>query len=754
MKRRHFLLSALGVGAGLVVGWGLLPPRDRLGDRSVLDDASDGFALNGWIRIDADGGVALAMPRAEMGQGVHTALPMLLAEELAHPLDRIRILEAPSHRIYANVAMLHGFLPIHPRDLEPGQWPMGVKLAEWLTAKLGRELGLIATGGSTSVADAWEPVRLAGAHARDALREAAARHWRVPVGTVALEAGILRAPGGLQAGIAAFAARAAVLPDIVAEPRARAQWRIIGRSAPRTDLPAKVDGTAVFGTDVRLPGMRFAAVALSPTLGGRLGSLDVDSILEQPGVERVVRLSGNFGSAEGFAVIARSGWEAQRAVAHAKARWLAEGERPPSSRAHRDRLIATLDETDGFAFHRRGSVSDAFGGGSPVISATYEAPHLAHMTMEPMNATARVNAGRVEVWAPAQSADLVRLAAARVAGVGLDDVTVHTTLLGGGFGRRLEVDYVAQAVRVAMEADGAPVQLVWSRETDTTHDFYRPAQVARLEAALDERRRPRGLRVLSAGDSILRQLSRRLFPAVRGTLPDRTDAEGLFDQPYDIPHQRIAHAIVESDIPIGFWRSVGHSHNAFFIECFIDELAAAAGADPLEYRLELLAPATRHRRVLETAAARAGWGSDPAPGRARGLALHESFGTIVAMVVEVSALDQRPRLHHVVCAIDCGTVVNPGIVAQQVEGSVVFGLTAALHGRIDIVDGRVAQSNFPDQPALRMAQAPHVETLIVPSERPPAGVGEPVVPVVAPALGNAWFTLTGRRFRSLPFPRA
>jgi len=380
--------------------------------------------------------------------------------------------------------------------------------------------------------------------------------------------------------------------------------------------------------------------------------------------------------------------------------------------------------------------------------------------MEPMNCTAQVEDGRVTLWAPTQAATMARALAARTAGVPEDAVTLHTTLLGGGFGRRLDVDFVAQAVTVAQFTGGRPVQLVWSREEDTTHDFYRPAAVAVLKAVLTTDGRPLSLRAVSAGDAITPRWLERVLPSLAGPVdaPDKTTVEGLFDLPYAIAHQRVAHVATRSSIPVGYWRSVGHSHNAFFSEGFIDELAHAAKQDPVAWRLAQLGDMPRHAAVLKLAAEQAGWGSTLPAGRARGAALHESFGSIVAQVVEVSLPDgpadpaktRVPRVHRVVCVVDCGTVVNPGIVAQQMEGAILFGLAAALHGRIDIAGGVVQQKNYPDQPLITLADAPAIEVHLMPSEQPPTGVGEPGTPPVAPAVANALFVLTGKRLRDLP----
>jgi isoquinoline 1-oxidoreductase beta subunit len=372
--------------------------------------------------------------------------------------------------------------------------------------------------------------------------------------------------------------------------------------------------------------------------------------------------------------------------------------------------------------------------------------------MEPPNCTAQVADGRITLWLPTQVPGLARSVAARVAGVAEDAVTVHSTYLGGGFGRRLEVDVVAQAVRVALECGGRPLMLVWPREEDIGHDFYRPAAAAWQRAGFDADGRLLALDLHGAGDAIVPRWMARALPAFASPLelPDKTTAEGLYDLPYAVPHQRIAHSATHSGVPVGYWRAVGHSHNAFFSEGFIDELAFAADADPVAFRRALLTDAPRHLAVLDLAAQRAGWGTPLPAGRARGVALHESFGSVVAMVVEVSARNDAPRVERVVAAVDCGTVVNPDGVAQQLESAVLFGLAAALHGRIDIEGGVVQQRNLPDIGIVTLADTPVIETHLLPSTRPPSGMGEPGLPPLAPAVANAWFALSGQRLRRLP----
>ena len=762
MNRRALLLSGLGGAGALVVGWSLLPPRGRLGDADTLPVRDGEVGLNGWIKIAADGSVLLAMNRSEMGQGVHTALAMLVAEELDVPLTRVRLIPAGADALYGNVATMTASLPFfHPRDTESGHASSAARSTQWVVAKVARELGINVTGGSSSVVDAWDVLRLAAATARAQLVGAASIAWKLPAGELMVKAGVVSHASGPSAHYGELARMAAATPTGDVRLKPRDEWTLIGTDAPRVDVRAKTDGSAVFGIDVRPPGLLYAAIRHAPMLGGSPGAVDVAPALALPGVERVVRLGPYAGSTAALAVVGRTWWHAQRGVAAIRVDW----QQRPAGGLDSGAIVAALEaaartaqhDDGGFAFHRRGDVAAAEAGAARSVERVYRAPYLAHATMEPINCTARVAAGRVEVWVPTQVPGLARTAAAAAAGVGEDAVTVHVTTLGGGFGRRLDVDFVAQAVRIAVETGGRPVQLVWSREEDIGHDFYRPAGAAVLRAGLDAEGLPVSLRIASAGDAITPRWMERAIPALVGPVdtPDKTASEGLFDQPYGIAHQRIAHVATRSGVPVGYWRSVGHSHNGFFIESFIDELAHETSRDPVALRLALLQDAPRHRAVLLLAAERAGWpghGAAPplAPGRARGVALHESFGSIVAQVVEASIENGRPRVHRVVCAADIGTVVNPGIVAQQMESAVLFALSAALYARIDIDDGVVRQKNFPSYPIVTLADSPSVETHLLPSAEPPAGVGEIGTPPLAPALANALFALTGKRLRELP----
>ena len=761
MRRRAILLSGLGAAGALLVGWSLLPPRERLGNAGTLPVLEGEVGLNGWIKIAADGAVQLAMNRSEMGQGAHTALAMLVAEELDVPLARVRLIPAGHDRLYGNVSMFVSALPLHPRETEAGHASDGARAGRWVVAKIARELGINATGGSSSVADAWDVLRLAAATARAQLLGAASLTWRQPAGELTVEDGVVSHPSGPKAHYGELARMAAATPKGDVRMKAPGEWKLIGSAAPRLDVAAKSNGSARFGIDVRPEGLLYAAIRHCPMLGGSPGAVDVAATMRLPGVERVVRLGPYAGATAALAVVGRTWWHAQRGAAALGVQW----QQRPAGGLNSAAIVAGLEATArgaaasgaGFVFHSRGDVAAAEAGAARIVERSYRAPYLAHAALEPINCTARVAGGKVEVWAPTQVPGLARAIAADVAGVAVDDVTVHVPYLGGGFGRRLDVDFVAQAVRIAIECGGRPVQLIWSREEDTTHDFYRPAAAALLRAALDGDGRPLTLSITSAGDAITPRWMERGIPWLAGPVdtPDKTTSEGLFDQLYEIANQRIAHVATRSGVPIGFWRSVGHSHNAFFGESFIDELAHEARSDPLAYRLALLADAPRHRAVLRLAAQRAGWpghgSARPLPaGRARGVALHESFGSIVAQVVEASIENGRPRVHRVVCAADVGVVVNPGIVAQQMESAVVFALSAALYGRIEIEGGVVRQDNFPSYPVLRLAESPRIETHLVESARHPGGVGEIGTPPLAPALASALFVLTGKRCSELP----
>lgn len=759
MRRRTLLVAGAGAAGALVVGWSAMPPRSRLGRAGLLAPVGGAVPLNAWIEISATGDVLLAMNRAEMGQGVHTALSMLVAEELDVPLARVRLFDAGADTLYGNVAAVLGMLPLHPDDREPGAETLLLQASHWFVGKTARELGVNATGGSTSVADAWQPLRLAAATARAQLLGAAAISWKLPVAELTVSSGEVRHESGAHAHYGDLARVAAATPPGEVVLKRPQDWTLIGTRAPRVDLPAKVDGSARFGLDLRLPGLLYAVVRQCPVIGGGVGRFDAGAALALPGVLRWVRLGVHAGSTDGIAVVARSTWHAMRGAAALDIDWRAPPAGSPDSAAIEAALVrrarAADAQGDGWVWHRSGDAAAALAGAEQRVEAVYQAPYLAHLPMEPLNCTARVGAGKVELWVGTQVPTAARRIAAQVAGVAVDAVTLHTPYLGGGFGRRLEVDFIGQAVRVALETGGAPVMLVWPREEDLAHDFYRPPGAAVLRGGLDASGKPVALTITSAGEAPILRLFERTLPHLVPPfeLPDRASSEGLFDLPYRIEHQRIAHVATRDDIPVGSWRSVGHAHNAFFSESFIDELAFAAQRDPLVFRRELLAGRPRHLEVLALAAQKSQWGQPLPAGRARGLALHESYGSIVAQVAEVSLDAQGPRVHRVVCAVEAGVIVNPNGAAQQIESAVMFGLAAALYGGIDVVGGVVQQKNFPDQPLVPLARTPLIETHFVSSTRAPSGLGEPGLPPLAPAVGNALFALTGRRLRRLPLAR-
>jgi isoquinoline 1-oxidoreductase beta subunit len=752
MKRRNLILSGLGITGALVVGWGVMPARSRMGNPSNMLPTEGEIALNGWIKIAKDGSVVLAMHRSEMGQGIHNALSMLVAEELDVPLSQIRLEQAGHDSIYGNVAMFVGTLPFHPLQSEGVDKPFVVHSGEWIVGKVARELGVNATGGSSSVKDAWSHLRLAAATAKASLLLAAASQWKVPLNEIKVKEGLLTHASGKSANYGEFAKAAAGQTPQNVTPKDRKDWTLIGKPSKRADVPSKTNGTAIFGMDVRLPNMLFASVVQVPQMGGTMVNFDAKEALAMPGVVKFVELASKAGSAPGFAVVAKSTWHAKQAADKVKAQWAQRAEGAIDTQGIEAQLIEKLKTEKGYAFHDQGNADKAESSAARIIQAQYKAPYLAHATMEPMNCTAQFKGGLLEIWAPTQVPGLARAAAAKVADVSEDKVKLNVTLLGGGFGRRLEADVVAQATQIAMALDGAPVQLVWTREEDMTHDFYRPMHVAQLSAAINAKGEVESLRIKSVGDAISPRWMSRVLPALSGPIdaPDKTTAEGLFDLPYGFANQHMAHVSTRMGVPIGFWRSVGHSHNAFFSESFIDELAFETKQDPVAFRLTLLTQTPRYAAVLKMAADKAKWGATLPSGHAHGVGLHRSFGSIVAQVAEVSMKEGVLRVHRVVCAIDCGTVVNPDTVAQQVESSVSFALSAALFGKIDIQEGVVQQTNFTNYPLVNLAQSPVVETWIIPSTQLPEGVGEPAVPPLAPAVANAMFKLTGQRVRSLP----
>ena len=741
-RRRFIIVSGALIGGGLLIGYSLRG-RDRLARVPAFAGKGNEVALNAWVKITPDGTITVAVPHQEMGQGVYTSLPMLVAEEMDADWSTVRAEQSPIEKIYGNYVILGDGLPVDPEDKGTV-----ATVVRWIGFKIGEKLGVLATGGSTSVRDAWEPMRIAGASAREMLVRAAAAKWQVATGECATADGFVAHPAsGRKLGYGELATDVAQMtPPRAPRLKQRKDYKLIGKPVPRVDMRAKVTGTAQFGIDVRLPDMLYAAVAQCPTFGGKAKSYDAAAAKSMPGVHAVLSIPN------GVAVVANSYWRAKNALTGLSIVW----EEGPNVALDSDAIFTQfrhdLEHGSATKYRADGDAVGAIATAAKTIEAQYQVPFLAHATMEPMNCTALVKDGTCEVWAPNQSPSLVKWMASRVADVDGENVKVHTTFLGGGFGRRAENDFVIQAVTLAKALPGRPIKVIWSREEDIQHDVYRPAAIAKFRGALDSGGKPVALWNRIVGPSVTRDFMDRLLPfGGMDYPPDKTNAEGAADLPYEFPNLRVEHVLSKTPVPVGFWRSVGHSYNAFFTECFVDEMAIAAGADPYEFRRNLLARHPRFRIVLETAATRAGWGTPPARGRGRGIALHKSFRTIVAQVVEVSvAADGRPQVHRVVCVVDCGMAINPDTIAAQMESGIIFGLSAALYGEITIDKGRVQQQNFPNYDMVRLAQTPAIDVHIIESAAPLGGVGEPGTPPIAPAVANAIFAATGKRVRQLP----
>lgn len=742
VSRRQFLITGAAMSGGLLVGCGKPSASDRLGDKGILAVEGGEVALNGWVKIGPDGKVTVAVPRSEMGQGVLTALPMLLVEELDARWEDVQVEQAPVAQIYANATMMLNVVPFTSDDDS-----VMARMARASMQRLGYALSLQVTGGSASVRDAWEPMRLAGATARAMLVQAAATRWSITPAQCQVEAGhVINTTTGARLGFGELAKDASALtPPQDVRFKDPSQYKLIGKPMARQDIPAKVNGSAEFGIDVKREGMVYAAIAQPPVFGAKVASVDSKAALQRKGVLKVLQIP------QGVVVVANNWWRAKQALAEVKISYEASPNDKVSSADIRQRYKSELAAKDGFAYGTKGDGDDAFKQAAKVIEADYWAPFLAHAAMEPINCVAQVKDGQVEVWCSTQSPSLAKWKASQVAGVDADKVKLHVPFLGGGFGRRLEVDMVEQAVAIAKQLDGKPVKLVWTREEDMQHDMYRPAALSVFRAAVDAKGRVTAWSNRVAAQSVSFDSVRRLMPAAASNaMPDKNQIEGAFDIPYDFDSITVRQIRPETHVPVGSWRSVGHSYNAFFTESFVDELAWAVGQDPYAYRRSLLGKHPRHLAVLDLAASKAGWGKPVPAGRACGIALHESFGSICAEVAEVSVEGGQVKVHRVVCAIDCGTVVNPDTVEAQMQSSIVYGLSAALFGEITIANGRVEQTSFPSYDAVHMAQMPVVEAHVVPSTAAPGGVGEPGTPPIAPAVTNALYALTKKRIRSLP----
>jgi isoquinoline 1-oxidoreductase beta subunit len=697
VSRRDFLKAGAVAGGGLVLAVSLPDPLLR----SAW--AADAAPPNAWVKIGSDDSITILSARSEMGQGVYTALPTLVAEELDVDLGKVKVEIAPVDAVYIN-------------------------------SLLGGQI----TGGSTSVVEGYDKLRVAGAQARAMLVAAAAQKWGVDAAACRTASGVVQGPAGQKATYGELAEAAARLPvpkDVkLKDP---AEYRYLGKPINRLDSKGKIDGTAEFGLDVKLPGMLYAALAQCPVIGGTPTSFDDAAAKGMPGVKSIVKIS------DGVAVVADSWWRAKTARDALTVKWDEGAGRALDSEGMAAALKAATTKP-GAVIKKIGDADQAMSGAARTVKADYELPFLAHAPMEPMNFTADVRKDSCLVVGPTQFQQLAAGVAADAAGLKPEQVTVKTTFLGGGFGRRIDVDFIRQAVEIS-KAAGVPVKLVWTREDDMTHDFYRPTSYHQMAGALDAQGRPVALKFHLTSPSV----TSRLFPPVvkDGVDPFMTEAAAV---PYDIPNQLADVVIHDTGLRVGYWRSVSHALNSFAYESFMDELAVAAGKDPYEFRRGLLDKQPRLRHVLELAAEKAGWGKPLPRGRARGIALMEGYGTSMAQVAEVSVAGNTVRVHRVVVAADAGRLVNPNIVRQQLEGAIIFGLSAVLFGEVTLKDGRVQQTNFHNYPVVRMPESPAIDVILVESTEKPAGIGEPGTAVIGPAVANAVFAATGKRLRRLP----
>ena len=702
LTRRRFLKTSGAVASGLLLGF-YVPPK---GPRGYLQ-AAEPFSPNAFIRITPDDVIKLIINKSEMGQGVYTSLPMLIAEELDADWEKVQVEAAPTAPEYADP-----------------------------------NYGMQVTGGSSSVRSSWQPFRQAGASAKALLVEAAAKKWGVDKSSLRTEDGhVIYGDKRASYGALATAAAALPVPENVAlkDPK---DFKLIGTNVKRIEGESKVTGQAQFSMDVKLPDMLTAVVAHPPVCGGKAKSFNADKATAVPGVVKVKQIGS------GVAVLAKDFWTARTARDEIEIEW-DEGENAALSTEALRKEYLELADRPGNVAEDEGDAEATLSSAAKTVEGVYEVPFLAHAPMEPLNATAHVQADRCDIWAGTQAQSIDQMVAAGITGLSPAQVHIHTTLLGGGFGRRANFtsDFVSDAVQVA-HGEGVPVKTIWTREDDIQCGYYRPMFVHKVKAGVDADGMPIAWHQRLVGESIAE--GTMMEQAVMQNGVDMMSVEGAAHMPYAIPNRHVEVHNAKKRLSVLWWRSVGHTHTGFVNESFLDEVAHAGGKDPFELRRELLKDQPRHRHVLELAAEKAGWGTPLPEGRARGIAMRKSFESFVAEVADVSVDGGRVRVHKVVCAVDCGIAINPWNVEAQMESAIIFGLTAALHGELTLENGRVQQSNFHDYPVLRMDETPEIEVHIVKSSEPPTGVGEPGVPPIAPAVANALFALTGTRIRKLP----
>ena len=736
ISRRGFIkLGVLG-GAGLLLGVYFGTGGELVKGTAELWDAEPGsFQPNAWLKINSNGAVLVRINHSEIGQGITTGLAMIVAEELDADWAKVSVEIAPAEEVYKNPAMR-------------------VQM----------------TGDSTSTRSSWDILRNAGATARQMLMQAAATTWSVPVSECRTDKGqVIHSASGKKLDYGQLASRAAQLPipEKVAL-KSHQEFKTIGQGLPRLDTSIKTTGEAVFGMDVQMPGLLNAVIVRPPSIGAKIKSWDANNVTSLPGVRHAIQVDA------GIAILADTFWQAKKAAETVRVEWTEENA-TLSSDTLREQWAELAKTQAGRTRYQKGNAKDAMSKATRVIQANYHTPFQAHATPEPMNCTALVKNGRCEIWAPTQNQDAAQEIAARITGLGYRDIKIHTTFLGGGFGRRILVDYVGEAVQIS-QAIGKPVKVMWTREDDVRHDFYRPGNYNALQAGLDANGKliawmhkivgpdymAEGLQTLVpsmlpyAVPRAVRNIGSSLFNAASTTIiPGAKVIEGADDLPYAIDNIQVDHVNADPGIPKGFWRSVGFSTNTFVVESFLDEVAAETKQDPFKFREQLLVNSPRLQNVLRLVAEKANWGKPSSAGASQGIAAVDFQGAMLSMVAEVSVSKTGAvQVHRVVVALDCGTVVNPKLVTAQIEGGIAFGLTAAMKSEITFKNGKVVQSNFHDFQLLRMNEMPKVEVHLVASEQPPLGVGESAVPIIGPTVANAIFAATGKRIRKLPIDPA
>ncbi|KQU92506.1 aldehyde dehydrogenase [Mesorhizobium sp. Root102] len=746
IARRTFLIGAAAVAGGVAVGYYYY--RKPFPNPLEGDLAQGEVTFNPYVKIGADNTITIVAPRAEMGQGISTTLAVMVAEELDVGLDRVKVEHGPASHAYYNAVILEEGGPFAFFDES-----MTAQAVRSGLGVVGKFLALQGTGGSTSTRDGFDKMRQAGAAARQMLIAAAAQKLGVAAADLETADGsILHKASGKSLTYGAVAAAAAAMaPPAEVRLKDRTDWKLLGKPQKRIDMLAKVTGAPIFGIDVRLPDMLYGTVKMSPRFWSRPVKADLSKAEKMPGVIKIVPLETNYG--HGFGIIAENTWAAFNAAQAIDAQW-SDPEYPPSSAAISDVLKQALG-TKGSVMRDNGDVDTAFADAprERIVEADYGVPYLAHATMEPMNATAQLRGGALDIWCGNQAPTLVRQLCANAVGIEQDKITVHTTFMGGGFGRRVEMDYALCAALMAKETGGRPVKVTWTREEDMRHDAYRPAAIGKFQARLGDDGMPVAVDMKMAAPSITAGMLRRLFPSISPLGPDKTIVDGAYDQPYTIPNYRVSGVAAPVSIPVGSWRSVGSSVNGFFHEGFMDEIAVAGKIDPVEMRKRLMAAYPSAVKVVEKVAAMAKWGEALPAGKAKGMAFTLSFGSWVGEIVQVADTPAGIRIEKVWIAADVGTALDPGIIEAQLVSAAIFGLSAAMGQEITFADGMVEQSNFHDFDAMRIFQCPVFEVAILENFHKMGGVGEVGTPPAAPALANAIFALTGKRIRTLPLSK-